>query len=130
AGSLRLPAPRAMRSPAGCAPASRNERAARSIQAVAVTGGEGVQALLDRASRLQRTGRIVEAIGAYEHLLALRPDLAESWYNLGWLRRQARLFEESLAAYEQALERGVSSPEEAHLNRGVILADHLGRPAD
>jgi tetratricopeptide (TPR) repeat protein len=89
-----------------------------------------VQQLQALASQLQRDGRTSEAIGAYEQLLELRPDLAESWYNLGWLRRQARLFEESLAAYEQALSRGVSGPEEVHLNRGVILADHLGRPAD
>ena len=95
-----------------------------------MTAAPSAQQLHALASQLQRAGRVPEAIEAYEQLLALRPDLAESWYNLGWLRRQARLFEESLAAYDQALARGVSCPEEVHLNRGVILADHLGRPAD
>ena len=86
--------------------------------------------LLQRAAQLRRAGRVVEAIAAYEQLLALRPDLPDSWYNLGWLQRQARRFPEALAAYRQALDRGVSEPEEVHLNRGVILADHLGRSDD
>src|SRR5688500_5747764 len=86
--------------------------------------------LLQRASQLRRAGRVVEAIAAYEELLALRPDLPDSWYNLGWLQRQARRFPEALASYRQALDRGVGQPEEVHLNRGVILADHLGRSDD
>ena len=86
--------------------------------------------LLQRASQLRRAGRVAEAITAYEQLLALRPDLPESWYNLGWLQRQARRFPEALDAYRQALDRGVNEPEEVHLNRGVILADHLGRSDD
>ena len=83
-----------------------------------------------RAEALQRAGRVDEAIAAFEGLLALRPDLGESWYNLGWLRRQARRFGAALAAYDEALQRGASGPEEIRLNRAVILADHLGRPDD
>ena len=89
-----------------------------------------IAALSSRASALRRAGRTEEAISAYEQLLALRPELAESWYNLGWLQRQARRFEEALASYQQALDRGVSAPEEVHLNRAVILSDQLGRTAD
>lgn len=93
-----------------------------------MTGHVSAEQLLEHASQLRQAGRIVEAIAAYEQLLALRPDLPDSWYNLGWLRRQARRFPDALEAYREALDRGVGGPEEVHLNRAVILADHLGRP--
>ena len=86
--------------------------------------------LLDRASALRRSGRLEEAIAAYQQLLGRDPGLAESWFNLGWLQRQARRYEEALDSYRQALERGVSGPEEAHLNRALILSDHLARPGN
>lgn len=86
--------------------------------------------LLDRASALRRSGQVEEAIAAYEQLLAREPGLAESWFNLGWLQRQARRYEEALDSYKRALDRGVSAPEEAHLNRALILSDHLARPGD
>jgi hypothetical protein len=85
------------------------------------------QALLERASAFRSAGRLDEAIAAYRELLAREPDLPESWYNLGWLQKQARQFEDSLHAYGEALRRQVSDPEEVHLNRAVILSDHLVR---
>ena len=88
---------------------------------------DAIKALAAQASALRRAGRVLEAITAYENLLALRPELAESWYNLGWLQRQARRFEAALESYQRALNNGVSDPEEVHLNRAVILSDHLGR---
>jgi len=88
------------------------------------------QALLDRASALRQLGQAGKAIAAYRLLLEREPDLPESWYNLGWLLRQAGMFEDSLRSYGEALARGVSGPEEVHLNRAVILSDHLARPAD
>jgi cytochrome c-type biogenesis protein CcmH/NrfG len=92
-----------------------------------MTAAEPPETLHARATQLQREGRVIEAIEAYEGLLALRPELPESWYNLGYLQRWAGRFEESLASYQQALDRGVRQPEEVHLNRGVIFADHLAR---
>jgi tetratricopeptide (TPR) repeat protein len=74
---------------------------------------------------LDRAGRVDEAAAAYEALLARWPDLPDSWYNLGVLQRRARRFDAALASYGQALARGVDRPEEVHLNRGVIFADHL-----
>jgi tetratricopeptide (TPR) repeat protein len=74
---------------------------------------------------LDRAGRVDEAEAAYEALLARWPDLPDSWYNLGVLQRRARRFDAALASYGQALARGVDRPEEVHLNRGVIYADHL-----
>jgi tetratricopeptide (TPR) repeat protein len=84
-------------------------------------------ALLERAGALRRAGRFDEAIAAYRALLERQPDLPDSWYNLGWLQRQARLYEAALDSYGEALERGVRDPEEIHVNRAVILSDHLAR---
>jgi tetratricopeptide (TPR) repeat protein len=82
------------------------------------------------AMRLERAGRVADAVTAYEQLLARWPDLPECWYNLAVLQRKARRFDDALASYRQALDRGVSQPEEVHLNRGVIYADFLRRDAD
>ncbi len=80
------------------------------------------------ASRLRAAGRADEAAQAYRQLLAVRPDLPDSWFNLALMERQSGRFEAALNAYDEALKRGVSGPEEAWLNRGVIHADDLGRP--
>lgn len=80
------------------------------------------------ASRLRAAGRAEEAAQAYRRLLAIRPDLPDSWFNLALMERQSGRFEAALKAYDEALRRGVSGPEEAWLNRGVIHADDLGRP--
>ena len=79
------------------------------------------------AARLRAAGRAEEAATAYRQLLALRPDLPDSWFNLALMERRSGRFEAALAAYAEAVRRGVSGPEEAWLNRGVIHADDLGR---
>lgn len=84
-------------------------------------------ALLERAGTLRRAGKVDEAMAAYQALLRREPELPDSWYNLGWLQRQARQYEASLQSYGEALKRGVRDPEEVHLNRAVILSDHLAR---
>lgn len=89
---------------------------------------EPAEALMALASRLRAAGRADEAAQAYRRLLAIRPDLPDSWFNLALMERRAGRFEAALAAYDEALRRGVSGPEEAWLNRGVIHADDLGRP--
>jgi tetratricopeptide (TPR) repeat protein len=76
---------------------------------------------------LQRSGRVFEAAAAYERLLARWPDYPDGWYNLAVLQRQTRRFDAALASYQQALDRGVTRPEEVHLNRGVIYSDFLRR---
>ncbi len=83
--------------------------------------------LVREAMRLERQERLPEAIAAYQRLLARWPQLPDCWYRLGFLQRKARLFSAALESYQQALERGVKRPEEVHLNRGVIYADHLRR---
>ncbi|HZC37416.1 MAG TPA: sulfotransferase [Sphingomicrobium sp.] len=88
------------------------------------------QLLLNEASQLHRAGRVEQAIAAYERLLAAKPDLADSWYNLGWLQRQDRRFEDALASYGRALDLNVTEPEEIHVNRAVIYSDQLHSPAE
>ena len=86
------------------------------------------QDLLREASRLRTLGQTDAAIGAYEQLLAAKPDLPDSWYNLGWLQRKARRFEAALQSYQKALDLGLREPEEVYVNRAVILSDHLAQP--
>ena len=81
--------------------------------------------LLRDAQLLDSQGRLGDAIGAYQQLLALRADLPDAWYNLAVLLRKTGQFPAALACYQHALNRGVDQPEEAHLNRGVIYADCL-----
>ncbi|MFL6602038.1 MAG: sulfotransferase [Steroidobacteraceae bacterium] len=86
------------------------------------------EALLREAQLLDSEGRLHEAIGAYQQLLALRADLPDAWYNLAVLLRKTGQFSAALACYQHALNRGVAQPEEAHLNRGVIYSDCLHQP--
>lgn len=83
---------------------------------------------LDQAAASARAGEIDAAIAAHEAVLAARPELTDVWYEQGRLLRRARRFEAALAAYAEALRRGVRGPEEVHLNRAVILSDDLKRP--
>lgn len=83
---------------------------------------------LDQALAAVRGGDLDGAVAAHQAVLAARPGLTDVWYELGRLLRRARRFEEALAAYDQALARGVRGPEEVRLNRAVILSDDLRRP--
>ena len=83
------------------------------------------QALLRSAVALEQAGRFAEAEAAYLRVLGSWPDLPNTWYNLARLQRRIGRFDAALASYQQALDRGVSEPEEVHLNRGVIYADCL-----
>jgi tetratricopeptide (TPR) repeat protein len=81
--------------------------------------------MVREAMLLERQGRVPEAISVYQRVLARWPQLPDCWYRLGFLQRNARQFSAALESYQQALDRGVKRPEEVHLNRGVIYADHL-----
>jgi tetratricopeptide (TPR) repeat protein len=88
------------------------------------------RALLREASQLRAAGRIPEAIAAYREVLAANPDLPDSWFNLAWLHRQSRAFEDALASYQRALDLGIDRPEEVHVNRAAILSEYLHRPRE
>jgi tetratricopeptide (TPR) repeat protein len=83
---------------------------------------------LKQALDHQNAGRLEEAVAAFEALLAQRPELADVWFDLGRLRRRIGRHEAALDAYDRALTRGGRGPEEARLNRAVILSDYLHRP--
>jgi tetratricopeptide (TPR) repeat protein len=85
--------------------------------------------MLREATQLQRQNRVPEAIDAYQSILARWPGLAECWFNLAVLQRQARRLSDALDSYQKALNAGVSRPEEVHLNRSVIFTDYLGQHA-
>lgn len=83
--------------------------------------------LLHHAEELARVGRLPEAEVVYQQLLARWPDLPETWFNLAVLQRRIGRYDAALQSYQQALDRGISQPEEVHLNRGVIYSDCLRR---
>ncbi len=86
--------------------------------------------ILDAAGAHARAGDAAEAVRLYRQVLAAHPDQPDIWYNLGLQLRALSRFEEALAAYGEALKRGLEGGEEAHLNRAVILADHLRREGE
>lgn len=65
------------------------------------------------------------AARAYRDALALAPDCADAWFNLGFALRRQGGFAEALDAYASALAAGVAQPELAHLNRAAIYSDQL-----
>ncbi len=55
------------------------------------------------AVQLHQSGRFPEAVAAYRQALALKPDFAEAYSNLGSALSDLGQFEEALAAYHRAL---------------------------
>lgn len=80
-----------------------------------------------RANLLLHSGDYLEAIIAHKALLDRAPHLVDAWYNLGYLQRSVRDFHSALESYTEALSRGVAGSEEIHVNRAVILFEHLGK---
>jgi tetratricopeptide (TPR) repeat protein len=91
---------------------------------------EFAERMVAEADALERAGRLEESVRLLERVLGQWPALTDTWYNLGLRRRNLGRPLEALDAYREALERGVSGPEEVHLNRGVIYADDLQRFED
>lgn len=89
---------------------------------------ETPEALQTLVRQLDRSDRHAEAVAVYQRLLVLRPGWLDGWYNLGQALWRARRFDDALAAYQRALDGGIARPEEVHLNRAVLLAQHLARP--
>lgn len=83
---------------------------------------------LINAARLSLSeGRMRDAADLFQRIATLAPNQADNLYNLGFARRGARDFEGALDAYSRALKLGLDSPEEALVNRAVILKDDLER---
>jgi tetratricopeptide (TPR) repeat protein len=86
--------------------------------------------LLRQARAADRAGQPEQAAAAYNALLTLRPKWADGWFNLAQAQWRSRQHEAALGSYQRAVDAGLRGPEEAHLNRSVILAQHLQRPDD
>src|SRR5690349_12577183 len=77
------------------------------------------------AAQKLREGRAAEAAVLFQRLTDLEPDQANHWFNLGYSLRASRQYQLALQAYAEALKRGVSRPEDVHVNRAAILSEHL-----
>lgn len=88
---------------------------------------QDAEILLRQAQDHRAAGRSGEAATAYEALLAIKPDMPDTWFNLALMQRRAGRPAAALASYQQALDRRISGPEEVHLNRAVIYSDDLGQ---
>jgi tetratricopeptide (TPR) repeat protein len=86
--------------------------------------------LFDEAAALQQAGRRADAIARFATALVLEPAIAERWYEYGYLLKADGRYEPALDAFGHALELGIARPEEVHLNRSVLYADHLRRDAE
>ena len=83
------------------------------------------KAYFARGAAAIRAGDVTGGIDAYRAGLALDPSKADNWYNLGYLLRCDRQFLNAISAYEEAVERKLSRPEEAWINIATIRYDHL-----
>ncbi|KQZ69314.1 hypothetical protein ASE06_00295 [Sphingopyxis sp. Root214] len=69
--------------------------------------------------------RYANAADLLRQAVALNPDHADGWFNLGYALRQLRAYPEALRAYDEAIRRNVVDPEAAHVNRAAILSEYL-----
>lgn len=76
---------------------------------------------------LDAVGRTDSAAEYFERLIALRPEAAALHFDRALLLRKLKRHEEAIAAYREALERGIERPEEVWSNLGVLYTD-LRRP--
>lgn len=90
-----------------------------------MSAGPILAGLLAQGARSVREGRVDDGIKAYMQALAIRNDLPDAWFNLGWLQRVTRQFDDALVSYACALATGVQRPEEVHLNRSAILSEQM-----
>jgi len=74
----------------------------------------------------QKAYPMTGAFEAYASYLELHPSSADAAFNRAWYLTRDGQFESAIQGYHQALELGISQPEEAHLNIGNIYMDHLG----
>ncbi len=86
------------------------------------------QELERNALGLFNAGRFPEAVDALQVLLVQDPEQGEHWHRLAYALRNIRRFDESLDAYQQAIDHGCANPEELHLNRAVLYGQQFGDP--
>ncbi|WP_404368425.1 tetratricopeptide repeat-containing sulfotransferase family protein [Sphingomonas sp. MMS24-J45] len=90
--------------------------------------GASSSELLKKAEPHLRRGEWEQAIALLQASLAIDSAQPDAWFNLAWAQRAVRSFDDALGSYQEAIDRGVSHPEEAYVNRAAILSDHLFNP--
>ncbi len=89
---------------------------------------DDIEVLANNAMLLLQSGQVMPALTAWRHLLSIRTERAEDWFNLAWLERMAGNADNALAAYAQALALGIERPEEVHINQAAIHSEMLFEP--
>ncbi|MHA1567438.1 MAG: tetratricopeptide repeat protein [Alphaproteobacteria bacterium] len=74
------------------------------LQGPARQSSEPAQADFARAAAAHRQGRLDEAIGHYERVIAAAPDHAGAWANIGAAHRRLGALSAAIACYRRALE--------------------------
>ncbi len=64
-------------------------------------------------------------LDAYKSYLVDQPESATAAFNYAWYLAKAAQFEAAIRQYERALDLGIGTPEEVHLNIANIHMDHL-----
>ena len=105
----------------------RPASAAAAAHKAATSTADAVDAAFSLGEALESSDRRA-AEAAYRRVLALDPDHADAYLNLGALLCEAKRCREAVALYDEALRR---RPDEAllHFNRAVALEDQ-GRPIE
>jgi tetratricopeptide (TPR) repeat protein len=83
------------------------------------------RALFQQALGLHQAGQLIDAVAAYDRVLAATPDDIAAWGNRGVALRGLGRLDEALASYDAAIARRPDHPD-AYTNRGNVLVD-LGR---
>ena len=81
--------------------------------------------LLGEGDRHLRAGRLAEAAGAYQRVIALQPDVPAAYHNLGLALRQMGQSDDAVACYRRVVALRPFAPE-GHNNLANALRD-LGR---
>jgi Flp pilus assembly protein TadD len=123
----RGPAVEAMPHPVDADASGRAPDASGRARPYAAPLRDDAAAVFSRGEALEASDRR-GAEAAYRQVLALDPDHADAYLNLGALLCEGRRCDEAVALYDEALRR---HPDEAllHFNRAIALEDQ-GRPAE
>lgn len=73
----------------------------------------------------QRRYPLAPVLDAYRDYLVSQPASSNAAFNYAWYLAKDGQFDAAIEWYERALQLGISTPEEAHLNIANICMDHL-----
>jgi tetratricopeptide (TPR) repeat protein len=68
-------------------------------------------------------------VAIWNALVEAEPDIADHWYNLGFVHRAMGSYEAAVEAYSRAIGLNIARPEDAYVNRAVLFHEHLHNPS-